>query len=366
MNLILILFLCVVSTYSKYSVVLQRVNSGLPVCNELSKESEFSFNYNPAYVPIYAAKKLHTDALLVRCQNLKTPPWEPDPSILCFTKVEVPGADEADPHLITDLNEFSFETITKESVVFECEGEAENYGVEDPRVTYVKGWYYMFYSAVKKEGDQVISKLSLAKSQTPWIKKSWERLGEIPPPTVHWSKAGALIYRDTPPHYLIWGDKNLTLSQCQNDELTEWTEHISPFMTTRETHFDSYLVESGPHPLKLDDGNYFFIYNSAQAGHPSERPGYELQYNVGYLILDGQNPGIIVQRSEFPILSPQLKWETGEEPYLGLVPNVVFLEGIKELGDNTFLVFYGAADAVIGTAIIKVQNESAAPNQQQK
>jgi len=36
------------------------------------------------------------------------------------------------------------------------------------------------------------------------------------------------------------------------------------------------------------------------------------------------------------------------------VPNVVFLEAAEALGGDKFRVFYGAADAAIGSAIIQV------------
>jgi hypothetical protein len=40
-------------------------------------------------------------------------------------------------------------------------------------------------------------------------------------------------------------------------------------------------------PLPLSDGNYLFLYNSARSGYPSNKPGYDLQYNVGWAILNG-------------------------------------------------------------------------------
>jgi len=96
---------------------------------------------------------------------------------------------------------------------------------------------------------------------------------------------------------MIWGDNYLTLAT--SDDLFTWTNH-GKFIETRADHFDSSLVESGPPPLKLDDGNYLFFYNSARAGFEKEpqKPDYDLQYNVGWLILDGTDPSIILQRSE--------------------------------------------------------------------
>jgi len=57
-------------------------------------------------------------------------------------------------------------------------------------------------------------------------------------------------------------------------------------------------------------------------------------------------------------LQPEEKWETGESPFLGLTPNVIFIEAMKKIDENKFLVFYGAADSVIGSAIIEVKIEN--------
>lgn len=115
------------------------------------------------------------------------------------------------------------------------------------------------------------------------------------------------------------------------------------------------MVEGGPPPLRLSDGNLLYIYNSARKGFPSPKPGYDLQYNVGWLILDGKNPTKILQRSEDPLLSPVLPWEIG---YDLLTPNVVFLEGLVPYpgrqGSDSFLGFYGAADQVVGSVRIDV------------
>jgi predicted GH43/DUF377 family glycosyl hydrolase len=56
----------------------------------------------------------------------------------------------------------------------------------------------------------------------------------------------------------------------------------------RNNSFDSVLVEAGPMPLPLSDGNYLFIYNSARKGYPSKKPNWDMQYNVGWAVLDGK------------------------------------------------------------------------------
>ena len=183
--------------------------------------------------------------------------------------------------------------------------------------------------------------------------------------------------------------------------MINWENLPGVFIKIRNSsYFDSYLIEGGPPPLRMKDGNYFYIYNSARCCFPSEKPGYHLQYNPGFVILDGNDPTKILQRSNAPIMSPQLDWEKGTPPFLHLTPNVIFVEGMKyenlnlkksknktkrnkrkrgirgrdkrgikgsdkrditgDRGDDndydSFIIYYGAADSVVGVARVKVKN----------
>jgi len=84
---------------------------------------------------------------------------------------------------------------------------------------------------------------------------------------------------------------------------------------------------------------------------------YCFRYNVGWVILDGNDPKKILQRSETPLLTPKLAWENGTGTYLGLTPNVIFIEGWMAHPSqiDSFIVFYGAADAYVGSALITVE-----------
>lgn len=183
-----------------------------------------------------------------------------------------------------------------------------------------------------------ISRLALATTPTPSIKSSYTKYGPLFP-SLLWSKSGSLLIRKNNPSYLYWGDSGLNLATTNN--LINYTNQNGLWLNMRKDNFDSVLVEGGPMPLLLSDGNYLMLYNSARYldnffsisfknafkilfrdGYPSPKPGWTLQYNVGFVILNGSNPTQILQRSDKPILSPELPWEIGSSPYLGLTPNV--------------------------------------------
>ncbi len=78
-------------------------------------------------------------------------------------------------------------------------------------------------------------------------------------------------------------------------------------------------------------------------------------------MLDLIDPTVVIYRSPNAILEPKEKYEEGE-PGRGWVPNVVFTCGVvprenkKDMlsAEDELLVYYGAADSVIGVATARV------------
>ena len=127
----------------------------------------------------------------------------------------------------------------------------------------------MFYSAVEVSSsnndiangkNDVTSRLAIATSKTPEKMESWVR---YPPIFSQWSKSGAILFRDDigAPPLLFWGD--LAITAAIGDFQGLHYSNIKKIIEPRKGYFDSLLVESGPPPERLSDGNYFFIYNSA-------------------------------------------------------------------------------------------------------
>jgi|SaaInlStandDraft_5_1057022.scaffolds.fasta_scaffold48511_1 predicted GH43/DUF377 family glycosyl hydrolase len=327
------------------TVTVKRI-SNQPIFNP--NESVFDYNYNAAYLPKAKGGSNGNAGLLVRCQDRvnASNPYNVQPSRIAFASS------------LKDTPEQSiFGSISEHNVLLQPASNEDALGVEDPRVIYREkdGTYYLLYSCVHGEQGGIYARLCLATANSdPTNAEGWTRHGLVFP-EIAWSKSGALLVRDDVfdedhPHILIWGDSNLTLATSMN--LRNFTNLIHGFLTPRQSpHFDTSLVEAGPMPLRLSNGHYLFLYNSARSGYPSPKPGYNLQYNVGFLILNGDDPTIIEQRSDTPILSPELPWEVE-----GLTPNVVFVEGWYPIPGEVdkFMIYYGAADTVIGAAVVSV------------
>lgn len=147
--------------------------------------------------------------------------------------------------------------------------------------------YYMFYTAYN--GSAIY--LSLATSANPTDPNGWTKHGPVFPNHQN-SKSAALLLREKGPHYLLWGDSDIRIAE--SNDLLSWPDEGQILISPRPDSFDSKLVESGPPPMKLSNGDYIFFYNSASAGWPESSNS---AYHVGWLILDGENPRNIKARS---------------------------------------------------------------------
>jgi predicted GH43/DUF377 family glycosyl hydrolase len=93
-------------------------------------------------------------------------------------------------------------------------------------------------------------------------------------------------------------------------------------------------MEPGPAPM-LTTAGILLLYNGASDA---------LVYGPAWALFDRKDPGKLIARADHPFLLPELDWEKK-----GVVPNVVFLEGLIES-----TAYYGAADHVIGAAQLKI------------
>lgn len=332
---------------SKYEVSVNAVSVN-PLLSSVDSSSLFFQAFNPTYIEPTAATGFK-EGLLVRAQNCT----------YTENKCEFCGGSEAKASVLAlaeyDSNTKSFKQINSNTIAYGPFDSTDSWGTEDPRMQYNKldSLYYMFYTAYNGSSIQ----LSLATTKNPMninTNEGWTRHGPVFNNYPN-SKSAALLLKSNVYHqylntnYLFWGDHDIRVTK--SDNLLKWDSIGDILISPRNNSFDSLLVESGPPPLLLSSGDYLFFYNSAMIGWPNEPNTF---YNVGYLILSGRDPTKIIQRSDTPLLSPTFAYQQGTNPYPCNVPNVVFLEAAKPIGNNQFEVYFGAADNSIGKATVKV------------
>jgi predicted GH43/DUF377 family glycosyl hydrolase len=94
-------------------------------------------------------------------------------------------------------------------------------------------------------------------------------------------------------------------------------------------------IGGGPPPVKTDQG-WLIIYHGVDGKHV---------YRVGAALLDLDDPRTVLARTRDYLMEPERDWEL-----TGVIPNVVFPTAAV-CKDGELLVYYGAADRVVGLAI---------------
>ncbi|GAB3992464.1 glycoside hydrolase family 130 protein [Spirosoma daeguense] len=230
-------------------------------------------------------------------------------------------------------------TIDEQPFLFPARMD-ESYGIEDARITFLEGKYWITYTAVSEHGPGV----GLAVT-TDFV--NVERIGMILPPP---NKDVALFPEKIKGKYVLFhrpmvsdiGKPSIWLAE--STDLTHWGNHQFLFggrgRSNPKFGWEGGKIGGGPEPILTDEG-WLICYHGADETHA---------YSLALALLDKNDPSVILDRSELPLLSPELSWERE-----GFFPNVVFSNGWVQWPEGSdkagqIWVYYGAADSGVGLA----------------
>ena len=201
----------------------------------------------------------------------------------------------------------------------------ESHGVMDARVSLLNGTFYIMYVASGAYGVR----LGLASTEDFKQVKSHGLISE--PDT----KAGALFCEQIDGRYarLERPAQGESIWISYSDDLIHWGGSevlISP----RGGFWDCNRVGAGAPPMRIKEGWLLIYYGVKKT---SAGPLFRL----GAAILDGDDPSIVLHRSNIPILSPREDYER-----IGDLGNIVFTTGAFIDGD-TVSIFYSGADSCV-------------------
>jgi predicted GH43/DUF377 family glycosyl hydrolase len=239
-----------------------------------------------------------------------------------------------------------------EKPIFEPMGRNEEKGCEDARLTLIGDHIFMLYTAYSSIAAQ-IGMASIAVNDFLSHKwQTWRRHGMVFPGFT--DKDGALfpeqfngkyaMLHRVDPHIWITFSPHLHCPWPRK-------EHKILADSTYGMLWDGKKIGGGAPPIKTKYG-WLLITHGVD---------YLRFYRLGVFLLDLVAPTVVIYRSPNAILEPKENYEKGK-PGKDWVPNVVFTCGAVSredkkdiLGDeDELLVYYGAADSVIGVATARV------------
>jgi predicted GH43/DUF377 family glycosyl hydrolase len=231
------------------------------------------------------------------------------------------------------------------------EGPWEEYGIEDPRITKIDDTYWITYVAVSRSGatTALMSTIDFLTFQRHGIIFPAENKDVVLFPR---RIAGEFVAFHRPNPHSHFSPPRIWLAYSA--DLIHWGRHEIVLGGAQDWEGDR--VGSGTPPIECKEG-WLTLYHGST---PSNVAGKVGLYSAGALLLDRENPGRVLARSNSPIMQPTTDFETS-----GFVPNVVFPTAMLDRGDE-LQVFYGAADTCVASVRFSKQSvlDSLEPQQQ--
>lgn len=213
-------------------------------------------------------------------------------------------------------------------------GDLESFGIEDCRVATMKDGYCLTFTEVSRVA------VGVGLMYTTDFKK-FTHHGMVFPPhnkdcALFEETIGGFYYAFHRPSSVELGGNYIWLAQSPDRHY--WGNHKC-IATTRKGKWDSARVGAGASPIRTEHG-WLEIYHGANEDN---------RYCLGAILLDINDPSIVLARSKDPVFEPNAPYEQ-----TGFFGNVVFTNGHYVDGD-TIHMYYGASDEVIcyGTLSIK-------------
>ena len=245
----------------------------------------------------------------------------------------------------------------------------EKRGVEDPRIVFLDGLYYLFYTAF--DGQNALVAYAVSKDLINFSKKGlvspkitydeaedifrdsgvekkyilfeqiykkrrghdillWEKDASLFPKKIRGKFA--LMHRILPGIQIMYFDD---FSELTNEYWRKYLKELSQFVIIDPKYkFEERNVGGGCPPIETPQG-WLLIY------HAVEKTKRGKVYHAGAALVDLNNPTKVLGRLKEPLFSPEASWEKS-----GVTNNVVFPTGAV-VRDKRLYIYYGAADKLI-------------------
>jgi predicted GH43/DUF377 family glycosyl hydrolase len=217
-------------------------------------------------------------------------------------------------------------------------------GVEDPRLVTIGNRIHMIYAGKDKEMAHV-SESHISVSDFVENKWTWSRHRLVLPIMVSIHNRNATYFPRRVHGRLALIHRPVTMAQNMwisfSYDGIHWYDHRE-ILTPRPFHWDDAKVGVAGPPIELEEG-WLLIYHGVEAK--------TWTYRLGYVLLDSNHPDVVQWRCDGPILEPAEDYElSGDSTISSGAPDVVFSCGTAVV-ENKLVLYYGAADRVIGVAV---------------
>ncbi len=217
-----------------------------------------------------------------------------------------------------------------------------NSGCEDPRLTKIGETIYMCYTAFDGISPPRVAITSITEKN--FLQKNWKWEKPVLITPAGFDDKDTCIFPEK-----IKG-QYFFLHRVSNEMCGDYLKSLNfkkeivkkciRIIGPRINSWDSAKVGIAAPPIKTKNG-WLLLYHGVSKSHNT--------YRVGAVLLDLNDPAIVLARTTDPIFEPRELYEKK-----GIVNNVVFPCGMV-LKDGLLYIYYGGADTVVGVATIELE-----------
>ena len=318
--------------------------------NNTGGTSDFNFNFNTAYFPAPNGG----DGLVVRVMECADNGVQSCPGPLNVTHPEWANAGamvivhanlSAVPPTVDHV---SLAGVTWAGASAPIHSGHAEWGAVDPRMALFNGTYYLTWDNCTR--NCVHRQTMLSTTRDPFLPNNWSFHG----PIYGGQNAGVslLLPPKGPPFFAFVSNYDVNyLAVATSVDGIMWDKTDTILISGRAGCWDASGVGAGPQALPLSTGDWLYVYNVDLWTYqpPLGRCA------TGWVILDRDDPTRVLARSPGPLMTAVLPWEEClVENYTCQVTRVVWAEGLRAVGDDTFDIIYGGGDTNTGIARIQV------------
>jgi predicted GH43/DUF377 family glycosyl hydrolase len=205
-------------------------------------------------------------------------------------------------------------------------------GIEDPRIVNIDGEYLIVYTGYAKTRRHIQTRIRLLKSyDLRHFKRTTLYLGY----RRRNGKNGVLFPKKVCNRFILLHRREPDIQISSSRDLYRWSKHTTILRPTFHK-WETLKIGAGTPPIKTPLG-WLIFYHGVSA---------LMEYSMGAAVLDLFSPKKVLYRLPYPLITPSKSYEK-----TGVVPNVIFGTSAIEYED-TYRLYYGAADKVIAAAYI--------------
>ncbi|EKE11692.1 MAG: hypothetical protein ACD_15C00037G0021 [uncultured bacterium] len=216
-----------------------------------------------------------------------------------------------------------------------------NSGCEDPRIVKVGEKIYIFYTAYNGIDSPKVAISSI--SIKDFLDKKWNWTEPIiVSPEKEWDKDACIIPEKIGGKYFMIHRLGSSICADYMDSLDFSKKRVQEYiklMSPREGMWDSFRIGLSTPPIKTEKG-WLLFYHGVNNG----------VYKLGAAMLDLKNPEIVLARTSYNIMEPEMEYELH-----GQISSVVFPCGTV-VREGVIFIYYGGADSVLGVATVKLDD----------